>query len=122
MQWTRTFPGIEYKAATKGYFNGWRAGRKASMFFLAAAGVAAVLLLLRYFCGWDGHSWLVVSKVEVERSEPDTYWARDVDGNSVQIRKGTWGDYQGSDGRYYTRNGDTFHPNGIDNDDGPYHK
>lgn len=281
LQWTRTFPGIEYKAATKGYFNGWRAGRKASMFFLAAAGVAAVLLLLRYFCGWDGHSWLVVSKVvlvaitlldlwyayslgigafwfifdnhplaaivnivlmclgalahttllaetlsdiidekmtrsnvpkwvdyllaiafsvgswylcirgyvsfnewilvfyaglmlatlpnvislkrnaygrsggmvafmllcypmlyvllvfgklmsvfkgisktkvEVERSEPDTYWARDVDGNSVQIRKGTWGDYQGSDGRYYTRNGDTFHPNGIDNDDGPYHK
>lgn len=62
------------------------------------------------------------TKVEVERSEPDTYWARDVDGNSVQIRKGTWGDYQGSDGCYYTRNGDTFHPNGIDNDDGPYHK
>ena len=63
MKWTKSFPEMERKQATKGYFNGWLAGRKAAQFFLIATVVAAVLLLLRNLCGWDGHSWLVVSKV-----------------------------------------------------------
>lgn len=62
LQWTKTFPDISRRLATKGYFNGWRAGRLSSMFFLVAAVVMAVIAFLRYMYYWDGRSWIIVSK------------------------------------------------------------
>ena len=65
MNWIKEFDQIEWRNATMGYFNGWKAGRLAVEFFFYFMGWMLLILLLNRTSGWFNHIWPIVSKTTI---------------------------------------------------------